>query len=454
MASVDSPTTTTCSFNRSSVLNPPQKDAQQTATQNVTSFITTTDIMNILNKSLQSDYSTDMDDTTLSRQQSPQLAHHQPSHPLPHFCLHRRLPDGSTRPATASEQRAADCQQQLEQAAAAVGQLSTAEQKRDFVTTQRAAGNQYYAVADYERAMDTYLTCLPALATTTTTTAHESSTSTSQTENEDEQQRRLLFAKVLNNLAQTTLQVKSYAKTEQFCSMALQQLRVEQEISAEPVPVKDHSNNNNNDDTTAAAAACWSTSRTSTSDDYSQQISKLYFRRAKARRLRGDYGLAATDLEQSRAWWPCDDDRSTAARRSIETEFQFLQQARTQGRRNQQQQRQALQRAMATQPQQPESPDTYFGLRQRSATSTTVSSAVQPNGPRRRAYSTLRAPSRQQQPCGSPRRQQQPWQHYLTVVGTVAEQMLEWIGDDDTAANNSNNSKTKDRHGRWHDKAE
>jgi hypothetical protein len=36
----------------------------------------------------------------------------------------------------------------------------------------------------------------------------------------------------------------------------------------------------------------------------------------------------------------------------------------------------------------------------------------------------------------------------------VAEQMLEWIGDDDTAANNNNNSKTKDRHGRWHDKAE
>lgn len=78
----------------------------------------------------------------------------------PRFELQKRLPDGSAVPATADEISAADFKTKLEQAAKFVSQLATSRDRQYWAEQQRRLGNSYFASGDYKSAMDVYLTCL------------------------------------------------------------------------------------------------------------------------------------------------------------------------------------------------------------------------------------------------------------------------------------------------------
>lgn len=193
-------------------------------------FITTSDILKRLNESLED---------------------------VGEFQLHTRLPDGSARVSTKSEQAAADFGTKLEQAAAYVQTLS-ADQRLEWGNAQKLRGNELFAKKQYEDAIDVYLTCL--------TVAGDQESGLLP-----EFQRLELFFKTMNNLALCTLQLKWYRKTMEFCTMALQQQLV---------------------------------GGGDTYESFMLERGKLYFKRAKAGRLRGDYcredlKMAKTCLQQS-----------------------------------------------------------------------------------------------------------------------------------------------------------
>ena len=400
-------------------------------------FVTTSDVLNSLNQTL----------ADLSSSSSKQSAAG-----LPHFELQRRV-GGATRKATEAETKAADCQSQLEQATVYVQEhCPTWRLRAAYAQSQRQAGNALYQAADYEAAINTYLTCLPALAA--------SSSRQQQASNDDETERQMMFAKVLNNLAQSTLQLQWYGKTEQFCNEALDHLELSHTSSISNRS-RDHPKNKKNKN----------------AEEWSQQVSKLYFRRAKARRLRGDYRAARTDLRAARDWLssgpgvvvPQNSNKNNNSGKqkkaqlirqqqtaAIEKEWQLLQKAQEEGQRNQERQRVALQWAMT-----PHSPTTA-GLRHRTPTTTTTTPPKEEKTvPTRRAYSTLRAPHHYHQrkeketPSSNPTTtatdyyNYSPWTHYRVVMGQVAEKLLEWTGED-----SEDEEYRKYLHRRYHSKTE
>jgi hypothetical protein len=198
------------------------------------------------------------------------------------FELQMRLPDGSARPANTEETASADFQNKLQQAAAYVASLPTRSEKLDWCEQQRMYGNSILK-NDHRAAMDVYLTCLTVAADTTLDNndvydvddhGHDKS------KYNPRQRRLLLFAKVLNNLAVCTMEMSWYQKTVQFCTMGLDHLSG-----------KDN-NSNLQDDPELQIQKC-----------------KLYFKRAKASRLRGEYKSAKIDLAHSRQQCLLCDDR-------------------------------------------------------------------------------------------------------------------------------------------------
>jgi hypothetical protein len=417
---------------------PAQEQERKTVQVQAESFITTTDIMTSLNKAL-SDLS------------SPEEL--KSSNNKPHFELQRRLQDGSTRRATPKEQAANDCETQIQQAVQLLSDLKSNRERLAWAEAQRSFGNHLYQHKEYEQAIDVYLTCLPAVAHDETfrkvkqaqenpenddemaedasgvevpTTASTSTTSKDEEDDDDElkKERLLLFVKLLNNLAQSTLQLGWYKKTEHFCTLAFEHL--EEEKQAIP------------------------TLLLSSTALYQEQRSKLYFRRAKARRLRGDYALSRTDLDHAMNALPTDSGKEEEQRAAIQKELQLLQKSAAEARKNHDRQKKALQRVMAPpstskttrtnrKDDGPKASSTSVRFEETTTTGGVLFPGEQQEGPLRRRprknYSTLRALRPQEAPeedeDAHHDNKLSPWQHYVAVIGKIAEKILEWMGDEE-----------------------
>ncbi|OEU19803.1 hypothetical protein FRACYDRAFT_182176 [Fragilariopsis cylindrus CCMP1102] len=209
-------------------------------------FVTTTDVINQLNKQL-SNLSSEYDDngnnngnggdsSTLFQKE-------------PRFELQKRLPDGSAIPATQDDTAAADFKTKLEQSAKYVSQLESSKDRRYWAEQQRQTGNVFFQSGDYKGALDIYLTCL---------VVKENSLDFV----------RDTFLPILNNLAQCTLQLGMHKKTIVFCEMALDEVEKVEAVERNP-PVD-------------CIALC-----------------KIYFKLAKALRLTGNYEEARRSLDSS-----------------------------------------------------------------------------------------------------------------------------------------------------------
>jgi hypothetical protein len=242
-------------------------------------FITTSDIIKRLNESL--------DDTG-------------------EFQLHTRLPDGSARVATRSEQAAADFGAKLQQATAYVQTLPGHEQLQ-WANEQRLEGNQLYERKMYEEAIDVYLTCL-------TVAANRDAPGDNKKNDDDsaEHDRAELFFKVMNNLALCTLQLKWYRKTVEFCTMALNERRIDDGM-------------------------------------FMLDKAKLFYKRAKASRLRGDY--CVEDIEKAKIFLAKSNHAlEPELNKAIEQERQLLQGAIVQGQVNERRQEASMKRLLSPRP--------------------------------------------------------------------------------------------------------
>lgn len=374
-------------------------------------FVTTSDVLNRLNKAL--------------KEQS------EPGETLePRFELQRRLPDGSSVPATKAETEYSDLQTKLQQSATFVAQLQPSD-RVIWAEDQRLAGNIYFAKGDYKGAMDIYMTCLVV-------------------KEETPKFVRETLLPVLHNLAQCTLQLSMHRKTMEFCTIALEEVdkhALEDLLDPDKDPEKarlDH-----------AIALC-----------------KIFFKRAKACRLKGDYAKARTDLNEASSVLGApndaaqkhqnskDDTRKTDGAKlapyhqAIQKEYRHLEVAEKQARKNRQRQRKAMQKALSTTktttvssstsstnskrrqdaadessgtPTGSAAPSTFFGQEIRAAP---------------RQYSTLRArknpdhpldPKKESTEVASNKERPVSYvEYYWTVVARVAEGLLLWLGDEET----------------------
>jgi len=298
-------------------------------------FFTTSDLLTKVNDTLKS-----LDD---------------PDVPLhPRFELQRRLPDGSTRNATPSDQKVADMQSKFQQAAAEVKDLSDAD-KIKWAALQRNEGNSLYQQGSYQEALDVYLTCLVV-------------------KSDSKDFMRQVFLPCLNNLAQCTLMLGMYLKTETFCTMALDEL-------------------------------------VETNDDKIDDplVAKLYFRRGKARRLSGSYDLAKKDLQL--ALGMVEDTQP------IQRELQMIHRAVVEAERNRRRQERAMQQMWSV-----------------SSDSKPEGHCLYEDSKKRRPYSTLRSKPRSDDEVDTvpAKAQLSYWEYYMAVVGRIAERLLIMTGDKET----------------------
>lgn len=217
------------------------------------------------------------------------------------FELQRRFPDGRTRRADEADTAAADFQSKLKQAAHATSGLKNAE-KLEWAKLQRAEGNRLFAAAEYNEAMDVYLTCLVAAdqsgpKKTATTEAADDGDDDAVAKARAEREVQL---PVLLNLAACTLRLRMLSKTVEFCDLA----------ASLPTRCGDAS-------------------------------PKVYFRRGKARALMGEYAAAERDLE--RASTLLDDDvDGVKEREAVRRELDKLRRLRNTARTNRARQKKAM----------------------------------------------------------------------------------------------------------------
>jgi tetratricopeptide (TPR) repeat protein len=397
---------------------------------NVSPFVTQTGVLKSLNKAL-ADLQQPDDTTT------------------PHFELQKRLPNGSTRRATTEELSAADMESKIQQAAAQVERLSTWEEKKQWAEEQRQYGNQLYREERYEQAIDIYLTCLVV--------AQQEKKLAPDT---DVKSVGLVFLYVMNNLAQSTLALKWFRKTELFCTLALEEVNInmaleEVNISMEDVAVHDDEDSGVSDGTRSASIGHQQQQQQQHQKPH--QIAKLYYKRGKARRLRGLYKDARVDLETALQWidrvntssilennQEKEEGQSLAAsRRVLERELQLVAKASAEARRNKERQQQAMQKVLGS------TSTSKQGLPvESSGTDTSVELAASlfpPEGKSKRAFSNLRAPSKQNndiqgssedsrgRELDGDQRELTYSQWYLVMIGRVAQKLLEWTGDEEYA---------------------
>mmetsp|Transcript_23103 Transcript_23103/g.54817 ORF Transcript_23103/g.54817 Transcript_23103/m.54817 type:complete len:518 (+) Transcript_23103:78-1631(+) len=276
----------------------------------VSPFITTSDIVNNLNKQLailsdgavgEGEGSTSS--TTTNIGSTGPLEALSSLRQKPRFELNKRLPDGSAVPATPEEISAADFKTKLKQAASFVSLLATPRDRQYWAEQQRLLGNRYFESADYKSAMDVYLTCLLVK------------------ENTRDFVQVTLFP-VLNNLAQCTLQLGMYKKTIAFCSIAIEEMgkvhsksnnnkTVGEEVVFSEVTatvndmfVAARNNNNNMDGKTTKKNdekehQSSSPNNNATAVIDALALCKIYFKKAKAERLSGLYEESRQDLNYS-----------------------------------------------------------------------------------------------------------------------------------------------------------
>jgi tetratricopeptide (TPR) repeat protein len=247
----------------------------------------------------------------------------------------------------------------------------------EWAQYQRNEGNALYKEGEYREALDVYLTCLVAK------TDHEEFLS-------------LVFLPVMNNLAQTCLQLKMYRKAQKFCTMALDEISDRNVGGAEQ------------------------------QQHQLQQLGvvKLYFRRGKARRLSGAYAQARRDLNT--ALLMLEDDDSTEMKSVVERELQLVQRAEVEARRNQKRQERAMKQMLGGEV------DETLLLHEDQAGRVNpggmASTGLYQDVRTRRMYSTLTAKRK----CKVETDENVSyWQWYLSVVGRVAERLLMLLGDEE-----------------------
>jgi hypothetical protein len=277
-------------------------------------FVTTSDVMNQLNRHL----------SNLSGGGT--SSNHQPR-----FELQKRLPDGSAVPATRDEVEAADFKAKLEQSAKFVAQLATPEDRQYWAEQQRLLGNTFFGRGDYKSAMDIYLTCLVVKESTPNFVNRT-------------------LVPILNNLAQCTLQLGMYRKTVLFCDIALQEVR----------KVNTDGSREGNADTMADENLI--------AIGFSKvdpiAVCKIYYKLAKAQRLSGNYGEARKALDSSLQCLeqkveemdsPSRNSTSDASnsammmpyQQAIQKEYRHLDVAEKEARRNHQRQKHAMQNVLS-----------------------------------------------------------------------------------------------------------
>lgn len=339
----------------------------------------------------------------------------------PRFELQKRLPDGSTIPASQADLSASDLQNKISQSAKFVSQLIPSDRKL-WAEQQRQAGNALFQQGQYKAAMDIYLTCLVV-------------------KNDDIDFLSQTLLSVLNNLAQCTLQLGMQKKTKEFCGIALEEVSKIDHTKLDPI------------------ALC-----------------KIHFKRAKAHRLTGHYSESRQDLNQSLAFVEKKEQALKAAaedmeeeeddvdyiasitnpfRQAIQKEFRHLEAAEKEARKNRQRQKKSMQQALTKSVADPNSGKSS------SANSATGISVLNKEP---RKYSTLRtrkkvmddtAATAEDVPEGRlDVRDLSYWQYYRCVVARVAETLLVLIGDDDEEKerrplNQQPQSRREGRKTRW-----
>jgi hypothetical protein len=385
-----------------------QDDSQSLA--NSSPFTTTSDVLRHLNESIQRMQQHEDDKLRL---------------PAGKFELQTRLPDGSARPANEEETASADFQNKLQQATAYVAALPTRAEKLNWCERQRLYGNSILSGGgdknNYRAAMDVYLTCLAVAA----------DTSLDNDDHDHQRQRLLLFAKVLNNLAVCTMEMSWYQKTVQFCTMGLKHLSE-----------YNHRSIDQDDDREMRIQKC-----------------KLYFKRAKASRLRGEYKSAKIDLvharEQCCSWSDNHDteDGHAAALvqfvKIIDKEEQLLNQAVKRAKRNLDVQKRAMRQILGSPNPPPDTPATCAQSENANINPTTAKRMMMMEplyddlegeeadavaGQRRRRFSTLRAPDEENDEKTEEDQDQELvpptyWQMYLQKVARQARRVLDWLND-------------------------
>eukprot|EP00934_Nitzschia_sp_Nitz4_P001597 Nitzschia sp. Nitz4//scaffold73_size107353//3397//4572//NITZ4_004305-RA/size107353-processed-gene-0.158-mRNA-1//1//CDS//3329557431//1597//frame0 len=329
----------------------------------------------------------------------------------PKFELQRRLPDGSTIPASKADIEYSDLQTKLQQSAVFVANLDPSD-RLVWAEAQRQAGNSYFSAGDYKTAMDTYLTCLVV-------------------KEESVQFVRSTLIPVLNNLAQCTLQLSMRKKTIEFCQIALEEM---DKFSQDLIQTDDW------------IARC-----------------KIHFKLGKAQRLTGHYRASRSELGKASH---CLVSLTTAKdgiamnahdvqtmiapfEQAIEKEISRLDISEESARKNIERQKRAMQQVLS-------SSNASRGAQQ---ASNAAGSSVDATGHTKnerdhsheqpepiREYSSLRirkkdrsekneTPSKINNAPGAALETSQQMSYaayYWSVVARVAETILLWLGDEDT----------------------
>jgi hypothetical protein len=241
-------------------------------------FVTTTDVINQLNKQL-SNLSSEYDDDGNNGNGGDSSTLFQKE---PRFELQKRLPDGSAIPATQDDTAAADFKTKLEQSAKFVSQLESSKDRRYWAEQQRQTGNAFFQCGDYKGALDIYLTCL---------VVKENSLDFV----------RDTFLPILNNLAQCTLQLGMHKKTIVFCEMALEEVEKVEEVQRAEKLAKDTAKklNDGHEDEKIEESKSVTTQKAKNPPVDCIALCKIYFKLAKALRLTGNYEEARKSLDSS-----------------------------------------------------------------------------------------------------------------------------------------------------------
>jgi hypothetical protein len=340
-------------------------------------FVTTSDVLNHLNNNLK------------------ELTMPSEEYLKPHFELQKRLPDGSTIPASESDLSASDLQNKVQQSAKFVSQLRPKDRLR-WAEQQRQSGNILFGCGEYKSAMDIYLTCLVVKPDHSASDSTESNFLTKT------------LLPVLNNLAQCTLQLGMHKKTIEFCNIALKEI---------------------------------STFDSTKGQIDSLAICKVYFKRGKAQRLTGHYSEAREDLNQSRQNLEKEkqqdpDNSIDSFQQAIRKEFRHLEAAEKEARKNKQRQKRAMQKVLSSASNN-KSNNSEPTVPKTANHSTAPLYDSSRKGPRQ--FSTLRSRKKYLVPkvAGNDKNitaeHLSYWQYYWLVVARVTEALLILLGDTETA---------------------
>eukprot|EP00536_Pseudo-nitzschia_multiseries_P015021 jgi/Psemu1/298897/fgenesh1_pm.806_\ len=392
-------------------------------------FITTSDVINQLNKHIM-DLSNCDDDEDDAGFDSGDL-------PRARFELQKRLPDGSAIPATRDEAAAADFKTKLDQAVKFVSLLESREDRHDWAEQQRRAGNAFFQQGDYKGAMDIYLTCLVVK------------------ENTPDFVRDTLLP-VLNNLAQCTLQLGMHKKTIVFCETALEEFSKAKKMTSKAQNDSIEKEQHENEEPSNGKSAL----EESDAGD-AIALCKIHFKLGKALRLTGHYREARKALNSSLEYViqkentlpisSCPTAVSDAAkisasfapyRKAINKEFRCLEIAEKEARRNRARQKRAMQTVLSSAPISKSNPSSLQGNSTDQPGSVSQQPLYEKSEPRQ--FSRLRAdksPSTIKERKNSAADAELDTltpsyrQYYWAMVARVAKALLLMLGDEEDIDN-------------------